>query len=115
MFAVPFNYSLIFITDMPLSKTQKAALALLLVIRRRHRQNRRWWIHPIISERSIRGKFVTLYRKLQMHPEKYLEYYRMSLNSFNCLLSAVKNQLERTNTVMRESIGVDEKISITLR
>lgn len=94
-------------------------LCLLLAVRRRfrrrQRQSRKWWIHPILSDRSTKGKFVLLHNQLKEHPDKFFEYYRMSINSFEVLLSLVKDIISKTNTVMRECVSADEKLAVTLR
>lgn len=99
-----------------LDEASKAALALLLVARKRRMRNRRrrWWIHPVISNRSNRGKFFILQDTLKNHPDKFHDYYRMSIGSFDIILSAIREKLSKKNTV-RESISAEEKLSITLR
>ncbi|XP_069695796.1 uncharacterized protein [Periplaneta americana] len=44
-----------------------------------------------------------------------LKMTKMSLDSFNNLLSSVNENLMKQDTVMRDCIGVEEKLAITLR
>lgn len=103
---------------MPLNKKSVTALCLLLANRhrrRRKRQSREWWIHPILSDRSTKGKFVLLHNQLKQHPDKFFEYYRMSVNSFEVLLSLIQSDICKENTMMRECVSAEEKLAVTLR
>lgn len=55
--------------------------------RRRRRMRmirRRYWVHPIISNREQRGQFSVLYNDLRQHEEKFFNYSRMSVNRLVC-------------------------------
>lgn len=69
----------------------------------------------MMSDRSARGKFVLLHHKLMEYPDKFLEYYRMTINSFKILLSLVEDTICKTNTVMRKSVSAEERLAVTLR
>lgn len=100
------------------NNTSIAILSLLLVRRRRQQRltrKKKWWIHPIIRERSRTGKLAILHEKLKQHPDKFFDYYRMSINSFHYLLSVISDKIQGTDTFMRNCIGVEEKLSVTLR
>ena len=47
----------------------------LRVAKRKHR----FWIHPIFNKRKECGAFYHLVRELELDEEKYIEYFRMSL------------------------------------
>lgn len=98
------------------SKLTCALIALCVVRRRRRRKRiRGHWIHPIVLDRPITGKFVLFHNKLKQYPEKFFDYYRMSVASFDYLVSIIKGGLEKTNTLMRDSVSVEEKLVVTLR
>jgi hypothetical protein len=65
------------------------ALLLLRVIRRRQksrRYKRRYWVHPLISCRILKGQFYTLFSDLRDSPEKFFSYFRMPVKTFDELL-----------------------------
>lgn len=59
--------------------------------------------------------FHTLHSKLRKYSDKFFEFYRMSPNSFDYLLQAVSPSLKKKDTNLRDAIGVEEKLSVTLR
>lgn len=94
-------------------------LFLLLAIRRRRRlrqkRTRRFWVHPLLSERLEKDLFATLYRDLEQDDDKFFHYFRMSRKSFSELKSILNDEISGINTVMRRCISVEEKLVITLR
>jgi len=50
-----------------------------------------------------------------MYPEKFFEFYRMSVKSFDELLGLISAQIVKRNTVMRKSIEPAERLVVTLR
>lgn len=81
----------------------------------RRRRQRRWWVHPVIDDRLTMGAFVTLYPKLREYPPKFFNYLRMSITSFDELLSLVKNYLLPCEYVVTDTISPEEKLVVTLR
>ncbi|PNF25675.1 hypothetical protein B7P43_G00639, partial [Cryptotermes secundus] len=51
---------------------------------------REYWVHPIYSERLLKGKFYTLYHELRQYPSEFFDYCRMSVHSFDELLLLLK-------------------------
>lgn len=100
---------------MPQVNIRNVILSVLLVYRRRRLRKRNWWIHPIICNRKSEGMFHTLHSKLKKYADKFFEFYRMSQNSFDILLRTVSPSLKKKDTKLREAIGVEEKLSVTLR
>jgi hypothetical protein len=80
---------------------------MLLVCRRRRLQQRKWW--------KREGMFTVMHHKLRKYSDKLFEFYRMSEGSFDYLLYVVSGSLKNKNSSMRESVGVEEKLSVTLR
>ena len=50
------------------------------------KQNCMYWIHPILTDRSEKGLFVTLYGDLRANPDKLFLFARMSISSFDELM-----------------------------
>uniref|UniRef100_A0A8C5PAK4 DDE Tnp4 domain-containing protein n=1 Tax=Leptobrachium leishanense TaxID=445787 RepID=A0A8C5PAK4_9ANUR len=90
-----------------------AAMGYLYLKRKR---KRRTWVHQINTARPTHGHFVTLYRPLRARdPVKFLNYMRMSIPSFDELLSRVREPLTKRDTNMRAAIPPEEMLVITLR
>ncbi|GBN13464.1 hypothetical protein AVEN_263388-1 [Araneus ventricosus] len=89
--------------------------ALLVVRRRRRRLQRKYWVRPIVSERTIKGKFALLHSQLKEYSDKFFEYYRMFIASFETLLSKVEDSIRKSDTVMQNCISAEEKLAVTLR
>jgi hypothetical protein len=67
-----------------------ACIYALEISRRRRLKNiRRFWVHPLTTERLLKGQFHKIYENLRAHPNKFYNYYRMSVNSFDELLKLV--------------------------
>ncbi|GBM88054.1 hypothetical protein AVEN_254973-1 [Araneus ventricosus] len=88
--------------------------ALLVVPRRRRRRQRKYWVKNK-NERTIKGKFALLHSQLKEYPDKFFEYYRMPIASFETLLSKVEDSIRKSDTVMRNCISAEEKLAVTLR
>lgn len=59
--------------------------------------------------------YVTLYPKLRNHEEKFFNYFRMSMTSFDDLLELVREDIATANTTFRDSISPEEKLIVTIR
>uniref|UniRef100_A0A8C5LZJ8 DDE Tnp4 domain-containing protein n=1 Tax=Leptobrachium leishanense TaxID=445787 RepID=A0A8C5LZJ8_9ANUR len=80
------------------------------------KRKRRTWVHQINAARHTHGHFVTLYRPLrERDPVKFFNYMRMSIPSFDELLSRVREPLTKRDTNMRAAIPPEEMLVITLR
>ncbi|XP_040278279.1 protein ALP1-like [Bufo bufo] len=84
-------------------------------LRRRRDSGRRFWVHPVIANRQERGQFWALYVNLRAHEDKFFDYTRMSIHSFDELLVLLSPHLQRQDTFMRDCIPPVERLVITLR
>lgn len=94
---------------------EEALLLLLLRKRKRRRRVRTLWIHPLLSFRRQEGHFYNLFGKLKEDENKFFNYFRMSISSFNELLEILDSKIKRCDTNMRKSIPAEERLAITLR
>ena len=78
------------------------------------KRNRMYRIHPILTDRSEKGLFVTLCADLRANPDKFFMFARMSISSFDALILYLENKL-RKEMHMRSSISPAEKVLLTLR
>lgn len=81
----------------------------------RAQRRRQFWVHPINSERQLHGHYFQLYKQLQKDNVKFFNCFRMSISSFDELLSYIGNDIKRKYTNMRTAIQPEEKLVITLR
>ncbi|CAH1979840.1 unnamed protein product [Acanthoscelides obtectus] len=94
-------------------------IALLCYMRRRkmkkEKKKKKVWVHPFISDRNRSGIFFKLYDDLRKYPEKFFNYTRMSIASFDELLNLCRNDLTKQDTIFRKSISAEEKLFVSLR
>ncbi|XP_071995514.1 uncharacterized protein [Engystomops pustulosus] len=79
------------------------------------RRTRRFWVHPIVAQRPRRGHFRNLYADLRQHPDKFHNYVRMTVTSFDRLLAHLRSGLRFQDTNMRRSVTPEERLIVTLR
>ena len=49
-------------------------------------RKRRWWTHPTLSHRLSIGNFHSSFKNHRTYPEKFFQYYTMSVTTFDELL-----------------------------
>ncbi|GBN46829.1 hypothetical protein AVEN_51539-1 [Araneus ventricosus] len=92
-----------------------AAMRLLYRRLRRRRIKRNYWVHPINQKREQIGIFHTLLKELQKDENKFFNFFRMTIPSFNELHQRLKTKILRKNSKMRNSITSEERLALTLR
>lgn len=90
------------------------AIAFLLS-QRKQKLKRRYWIHPLNTKRIQQSQFYILHPQLRAHPEKFFDYYRMSITSFNGLFNLIQADIKKRDTHLRLAISPEERLAITLR
>ena len=83
--------------------------------KRRQKQERRFWIHEVISRRGELGEHYRLVQELRHDPERFRRYFRMSTSQFDMLLDLIGPKIEKLDTNWRRSISPAERLAITLR
>ena len=78
-------------------------LWLLLQRKQRRRRKRTFWIHPIIENKS-ESQFQQLYDSLWLYEDKFFNYFRMSINTFDYLVSELREGIQKKKTLMQKSI-----------
>ncbi|CAH1979246.1 unnamed protein product [Acanthoscelides obtectus] len=78
-------------------------------------KSRRYGIHPINKRRKKFGEFHHLYVELREYPEKFFEYLRMSISTYDFLLSKVNRRFTKIMTNYRSPISAEERLVVTLR
>ena len=109
MFAVNNN------RDRNIAAVVVAAAAVHLTVadrRRTRRRNRQVWM------KKYRGNCndQPLLRELrENYPKDYRNYLRMDSKTFEDLLGLVKNRITKMDTIMRQSITAEQRLTATLR
>jgi hypothetical protein len=80
----------------------------------KRKERKKFWVHPITSQRLLKGKFYSLYEDLRAHPQKIFRYFRMSTAPFDKLLVLLGTSLTFQDTRMRNSVPPEERLSVTL-
>ncbi|KAM4045426.1 uncharacterized protein ACNLHF_009259 [Anomaloglossus baeobatrachus] len=83
-------------------------------IRRWVQRRRRYWLHPLNSRRPTRGAF-SLYPDLCNHPDKFMDYCRMSKPTFDEMLQRVQSFITKQDTKLRRAISAEQRLMLTLR
>lgn len=96
---------------------REKVLALWLLHRRRKKQkrNRLFWVHPSNQLRHELGLFYTSFEDLRNDENKFFNYFRMSVASFDELHGKIKDVLQRQDTPLRRCLKSVEMLAITLR
>ena len=89
-----------------------AAVYLTEAERRRDRRRKRLWIKQYRANYNDQA----LVRELREdYPDDYKNYLRMDSQAFDELLKLVKNRITKQDTVMRQSITAEQRLTATLR
>ena len=86
-----------------------------LLLRTMAKRRKRFWAHPLVSQRLLKGHFHKLYEDLRIHPKKIFGYFRMTCSSFDELSSMIRPKITYRNTVMRASVPPEERLAVTLK
>jgi len=72
-----------------------------------------YWFHPFNAQRITLGEFHCLYSR--QYPDRFCNYYRMSMKSFDELVILLRPYISETSSTFRETIGVEERLTVTFR
>ena len=77
--------------------------------------NRRWWVHPILQKRPEQGAWATLMTEFrQLYPEKLQKCMRLSSESFDIILDAIRPAIIKQDTQLRKAIPAEQRLAVTL-
>lgn len=82
--------------------------------KRRASRKGKLFMHPITSERLLSGAFVTLYSQLREDENKFFNYFRMSISTFDELIFKLENKV-RHSSLLRIPITPTERMAVTIR
>lgn len=81
---------------------------------RKREKKRKYWVHPILQERTHLGEFHHLHNKLREDSDKFFEYYRMSAETFHYILDGICPSISKWSN-FREVVSPEERLAVTLR
>jgi hypothetical protein len=67
-------------------------------------RNRKYWTHPLVSSRLLKGAFVTMFADIREDESKFHNYLRMSLKSFDELAAKLDASIKSKDSAMRLAI-----------
>lgn len=71
------------------------------------------WVHPLVSSRPSKGVFILIFEGLRSDPDKFFNFFRMSVSAFNELLSTyLGTKLLKIDTNMRKAISPTETVTL---
>ena len=102
-----------------MDRTKRILLLLLLKRRRdkleKKKLKRQYWVHPYLSIMNSDGNhFTRKYEALKTCDHKFYSYFRMSVSSFEELLTRVAPRIQK-QFVFRKPVGPLEKLGLTIR
>ncbi|XP_057715118.1 uncharacterized protein LOC130930875 isoform X2 [Corythoichthys intestinalis] len=101
----------------PFSRRKVVAFVLLLDILRRRggRRRRLHWVHPLNQRRRQQGYFYHLVAELRLDSQRHQQYFRMSAEKMDELLSLIGNELTRQSTDNRSALEPKQRLAVALR
>lgn len=72
-------------------------------------------VHEISKSRSCSGQYHTLFPILRTDEKEFKKYMRMSSNTFDYILSRIKDKLSKSWCNLHKPIYEEEQLVITLR
>lgn len=78
-------------------------------------KKKRIWVHPSLINRRNEGEFYTLLPQLMEDEKKFFEYFHMSIDTFEMILSEIKDDIQKEDTIFRKAITPREKLVVCLR
>ena len=79
----------------------------------KYANRRRRWMHQLWESRTD-GEYFKLCKILREFPDKFREYYRMDIKTFDYILDSVKDDLQGYSN-FRKCIEAEEKLTVALR
>uniref|UniRef100_A0A3B4Y4W8 DDE Tnp4 domain-containing protein n=1 Tax=Seriola lalandi dorsalis TaxID=1841481 RepID=A0A3B4Y4W8_SERLL len=101
---------------MPVSRGRTLALVLLLdgLQRRRRGRRSRFWVHPLNQQRRQQGDFYHLVAELRLDSQRHHQYFRMSAEQMDELLSFIGPEVTRRSTNYRAAIEPKQRPAVAL-
>ena len=100
----------------PCRRRTLALVLLLEGLQRRGRGRRsRFWVHPLNQKRREQGDFHNLVAELRLDSQRHHQYFRMSAEQMDKLLSFIGPEVTRQTTNYRSAIEPKQRLAVALR
>ena len=77
--------------------------------------DKRMWVHPINRKRDEQNSLKKFVAELKEDETKFRNFTRLSLGTFNHILSMIEHEIRKCDTNLRKSITPEERLLVTLR
>ena len=81
---------------------------------KKKKRTHKYWIHPILLNRKTLGTYHSLVQELKLHGDKFRQYFRVSTEQFENLLTITGPHLTKYGP-SRETISASQRLAICLR
>ncbi len=78
-------------------------------------KNRKYWVHPMNEIRDEAGEHPLFVQQLRLYPERFKQYFRMDVETFDWIHSLIQKDVYTMDTNMRQAIPAEMKLSCVLR
>lgn len=85
------------------------------ILEKSKQRNRTEWVKQWKQDREVHGHMPLLRQLRENYPDDYKNYLRMDSTTFDKLLELVGPKIVKQDTVMRQSISPEERLTATLR
>lgn len=79
------------------------------------RKKRRKAVHEVNKMRYVYGEFHQLYPQLRQDSARFFEFLRMSIETFDYILTKIKDRLRKKITNFKSPVSPEEKLYVTIR
>lgn len=84
-------------------------------LRKKLLKKKRVAVHPINRRRKIYGEYHHLYNDLRKSPERFFEYLRMSVETYDFILCKISHRIKKKTTNFKKPISPAERLYVTIR
>jgi hypothetical protein len=85
---------------------EEVVLALLHKKFKKNKRKHKFWMHPLLNSRQERGMSYTVFNDLRNYESKLLNYFRMSVVTFDELLQQSYGPLCRSKDLQNEQQAI---------
>ncbi|CAI6362415.1 unnamed protein product [Macrosiphum euphorbiae] len=85
------------------------------ILRKKLLEKKRVGVHPIDRRRKIYGEFHHLFFDLKKSPTRFFEYLRMSIETYDFILTKICHRIRKKTTNFKKPISPAERLYVTIR
>jgi len=71
--------------------------------------------NPILAARYLEESFYKLCKKLKNHDPRFFNYFRVSVSTFEFLVTRLSDRIKGQDTVIRACVALKEMFAVTIR